>query len=74
LGTTIWDFGPLLERLLEEAFGLGQSSHFEHFYSLTIGAGLQKVVDLWIHEENRVTWRTWKNTHKELNITLEVNL
>jgi hypothetical protein len=44
------------------------------FIPLTTGTGLQKVVDFWIPEENRDTWRKWKNTHEELNIPPEVNL
>jgi hypothetical protein len=61
LGTSRWDLDPFLERLLAAASGPGQGSHFEYFYSLNEGAGLQKVVDFWIPEENRVTWRKWKN-------------
>jgi hypothetical protein len=37
-------------------------------------AGLHKVVDFWILEASRDTWRKWKNTHEDLNIPREINL
>jgi len=37
-------------------------------------AGLIKVVDFWNLTQNGDIWRTWKNTHKALNIPNEINI
>jgi hypothetical protein len=41
---------------------------------LTTTAGLHKVIYFWKHFDPGELWRTWKNTHEHLNITLHVNL
>jgi hypothetical protein len=53
---------------------LDKDPNLRTFIPFTTGAGLQKVVDFWIPEDNRDTWRNWKKTHEELHIPLEINI